>query len=152
MPRSEKRMAPRLLAAAVAGLVCFGPIDTRAAELAPGTEVNPIQQAVQRGADIFAHDQFGGVRTCGTCHADGGRAAGKLPNGAVVPSLVGAAAAFPRFAPRLQRVITLSQQFDRCITGGLEGQPPAPGSPAMVDLETYVTALSKGVVMGPQFK
>ena len=152
MPCSAKRMAPRLLTATVIGLACFGPLDTRAAEMAAGTEVNPIQQAVQRGADIFAHDQFGGVRTCETCHFNGGRAAGKLPNGEAVPSLIGAAAAFPRFAPRLQSMITLSQQLDRCIAGGLEGKPPAFGSAKMVDLETYITSLSKDVVMGQQFK
>jgi thiosulfate dehydrogenase len=145
-------MAPRLLAAAAIGLACIGPLETRAAKAAADTEVNSIQQAVQRGADIFAHDQFGGVRTCETCHFNGGRAAGRLPDGEAVPSLVGAAAAFPRFAPRLQSVITLSQQLDLCIAGGLQGKPPAPGSPELVDLETYVTSLSKGVVMGQQFK
>ncbi len=152
MSRYERRIAPRLLGAAAIALACIGPLDARAAEQAAGTETNSIQQAVQRGAEMFAHDQFGGVRTCETCHFDGGRTAGKLPNGEAVPRLVGVAATFPRFAPRLQGVITLSQQIDNCITGALQGNPPALGSPQMVDLETYVTSLSKGVVMGPQFK
>lgn len=149
MLRATKRMTPQLLAAAAIGLVCIGPLDTSAAA---GTDVNSIQQSVQRGADIFTHDRFGGVRTCEACHANGGRAAGELPNGQAVPSLVGAAAAFPRFAPRLQSVITLSQQLGLCIAGAVQGTPPPLGSPALVDLETYVTSLSKGVVMGQQFK
>jgi cytochrome c len=48
-------------------------------------------------------------------------------------------------------VITLSQQLARCITGGVQGKPPAFGSSEMVDLETYVSSLSKGAIMGQQF-
>jgi thiosulfate dehydrogenase len=151
MSRCARRVSPLLLTAAAFGLACVGPLATRAAEPAPGTEVNSIQQAVQQGADIFAHDQFGGVRTCETCHVNGGRTFGKLPDGKAIPSLVGAAAAFPRFAPRLQSMMTLSQQLARCIAGGVQGKPPALGSPELVNLETYLTSLSKGAVMGQQF-
>lgn len=144
-----------LTAAAVIGLAYAGPGGARAAD-APGADmsgpVSSLQQAVQKGADIFAHASFGGAGTCETCHSNGGRTAGKLPNGAAIPSLVGAAADFPRYAPRSQAVITLSQQMGRCITGALHGNPPPLGSPELVDLETYVTSLSKGAVMGKQFK
>jgi thiosulfate dehydrogenase len=111
-----------------------------------------MQQAVQKGADLFAHESFGGAGTCETCHLNGGRDAGKLPNGKAIPSLIGAAAAFPRYSVRTQSVITLAQQITRCIHGALKGTPPAFGSPELVDLETYITSLSKGVVMGRQFE
>jgi thiosulfate dehydrogenase len=144
-----------LAAAGVFGLACCSPLEISAAYAAEGaagsTEVNSIQQAVQKGAEIFSHDKFGGVRNCETCHVNGGRTVGTLPNGAAVPSLVGAAAAFPKYVSRLQSVITLSQQLARCITGGVQGKPPAFGSSEMVDLETYVTSLSKGAIMGQQF-
>jgi thiosulfate dehydrogenase len=116
-----------------------------------GVEVDSIQQAVKHGAEIYGHEQFGGATTCEGCHINGGRTASKLPNGAVVPSLAGAAASFPKFKPRLHNVITLSQQLVRCIAGGIQGTPPAFGSPELVDLETYVTSLSKGAIMGQQF-
>ena len=103
-------------------------------------------------ADLFAHESFGGAGTCETCHLNGGRDAGKLPNGKAIPSLIGAAAAFPRYSPRVQSVITLSQQIARCIGGALKGTPPAFGSPDLVALDTYITSLSKGVVMGRQFE
>lgn len=151
MSSRAKQAAPLLLAAAAIGLACIGPRQTRAAEPAAGAQAGSLQQAVQQGADIFAHNEFGGVRTCETCHLDGGRTAGKLPDGKPLPSLVGAAAAFPKYAPRQQSVITLSQQLGRCIAGGVQGKPPALGSPELVALETYLTSLSKGTVMGQQF-
>ncbi len=126
------------------------PIAARAAD-APAAQV-ALQQAVQKGADLFAHESFGGAGICETCHLNGGRDPGKLPNGKAIPSLVGAAAGFPRYSPRAQAVITLSQQIGGCIHNALKGTPPAPGSADMVALETYITSLSKGAVMGPQFK
>jgi cytochrome c len=50
-----------------------------------------------------------------------------------------------------QSVVTLSRQIARCIAGGAQGTPPAFGSPEMIDLEIYLTSLSKGAVMGQQF-
>nr|WP_294510524.1 cytochrome C [uncultured Rhodopila sp.] len=143
--------APSLIAACALALACVAPLRAVAAEPAVAAEVGSIQQAARQGADIFANDRFGGAATCETCHANGGRTAGKLPNGKEIPSLAGAAAAFPRFVAKRQTVVTLSQQIARCIAGGVQGTPPAFGSPEMVDLETYITSLSKGAVMGQQF-
>jgi thiosulfate dehydrogenase len=150
MSHHAKRTASTLIAAFAAGIVCIWSFGAGAAEQA-GAEISPIQKVVQQGADIFAREQFGGAGTCETCHANGGRTAGQLPNGMAIPSLVGAAAGFPRFSQRQQSVTTLAQQIRRCVAGGLQGSPPAFGSPQMVDLETYITSLSKGAVMGTQF-
>ncbi len=114
-------------------------------------KVTSMAAAVKVGQDIYMRDTFGGMRTCNTCHINGGRTPGKLPSGATIPSLVGAAAVFPRFIPGMGRVITLEQQLQKCIKGGLGGTPPAVGSVAMNDLAAYVTSLSKGQVMGSQF-
>ncbi len=140
-----------LIAACALGLACIAPLRAVAAEPAVAAEVSSIQQAVQQGAEIFANNRFGGAATCETCHVNGGRTAGKLPNGKEIPSLAGAAAAYPRFVAKRQTVVTLSQQIARCIAGGVQGTPPAFGSPEMVDLETYITSLSKGAVIGQQF-
>ena len=143
--------APSLIAACALGLASIAPLGAVAAEPVAGAEVSSIQQAVQQGSEIFANDHFGGAATCETCHVNGGRTAGKLPNGKEIPSLAGAAAAFPRFVSKRQSVVTLSQQIARCIAGGVQGTAPAFGSPEMVNLETYITSLSKGSVMGQQF-
>ena len=142
-------------AAAVIGLACAGPGAAQIADASRADMSGPVSslaQAVRKGADIFAHESFGGAGACETCHSNGGRTAGKAPNGAPIPSLVGAAADFPKYSARSQTVITLSQQMARCIAGALHGNPPAFGSPELVSLEAYLTSLSKGAVMGKQFE
>ncbi|MBX5453417.1 MAG: cytochrome C [Acidobacteriia bacterium] len=129
------------------------PFAARAADAPPSQAAQAaLQQAVQKGADLFAHESFGGAGTCETCHLNGGRDRGKLPNGKEIPSLVGAAASYPRYNPRAQSVVTLSQRISGCIRNALKGTPPPLGSPDMVALETYLTYLSKGTVMGRQFQ
>lgn len=129
------------------------------ASAAVNTTVTSMAQAEQQGARIFASDSFNGKRmfkgqpaTCDSCHTNGGRGPGALPNGHPIPSLMGAAAQFPRFIPGKRKVITLQEQLAHCIRGGLQGTPPAFNSPQMVDLEVYLDSLSKGSVMGKQFK
>jgi thiosulfate dehydrogenase len=145
----QARLAAFVAVAGACGLAA-APLAARAADPAQSA-VSPLQQAVQHGADLFVHESFGGSGNCQTCHLDGGRGPGKLPNGTAIPSLVGAAAGFPRYSARSHEIVTLSQQLSKCIAGALHGTPPASASPAMVDLETYVTSLSKGAVMGQQF-
>ncbi len=117
-----------------------------------------LDEAVQQGAQIFASDSFGGKQmfrgqpaTCASCHSNNGKTEGVMPDGTRLPSLVGAAAAFPKFSPEKHEVITLEQQVMDCITGGLQGEPPTYNDPRVVDLITYLTSLSKGSVMGKQF-
>lgn len=127
-------------------------VGTPSARAATPGQATSLAQAVTQGRRIFDHDKFGGVRTCSACHINGGTTLGRLPNGTKIPSLMGVAAQFPRFNPKQHRVITLEQQLAHCIRGGLKGKPPAYDSPQMSDLATYLTSLSKGAVMGKQFK
>ncbi len=117
-----------------------------------------LDEAVQQGAQIFASDRFGGKQmfrsqpaTCASCHSNNGKTEGAMPDGNRLPSLVGAAAAFPKFSPEKHEVITLEEQVMDCITGGLQGEPPTYNDPRIVDLIAYLTSLSKGSVMGKQF-
>ncbi|MGC8527461.1 cytochrome C [Acidiphilium sp.] len=139
---------PRLVGTA---LLAFGlGLGTAAAAgLAPATSPD---QAAAEGLHIFNHDQFGGVRTCSSCHVNGGTTAGHLPGGAKIPSLEGVAAQFPKYNGHAHRVVTLEQQLVHCIRGGLQGKPPGASSPQMTDLIAYLTKLSKGAKMGQQFK
>ncbi len=122
----------------------------RAADQVPG-QVNSMQDAVSQGAALFTHAHFGGTGTCETCHKEAGLAGSTLPDGTPVPALTGAAAEFPKYIPRAHQVITLTMQLMSCVAGGMQGKPPAFGSPELVNLETYVTSLSKGATMGKQF-
>lgn len=117
-----------------------------------------LADAARLGEHIFASDTFGGKRmfngqpaTCASCHLNNGKSQGRLPNGARFPSLVGAAAGFPKFNARRHEVVTLEGQVTNCVKGGLQGTPPAADSPEMANLITYLTSLSKGAVMGHQF-
>ena len=128
---------PRLAACAAAILALSA--------AAAGAADDPLAQAVTRGADLFAHETFGGGgRTCETCHVGGGKAPGLLPGGRQLPSLVNAAAIFPRFSRGAGAVVTLEGQIRQCIHGGLGGTPPAAGSPDLVALAAYLGSIAHG--------
>jgi cytochrome c len=132
-----------------------GLIGTAALSSAQAASMKPalsLAQVAAQGEHLFNHDKFGGVRTCSSCHVNGGTTMGQLPNGAKIPSLMGVAAQFPRYNPAHHQVVTLEQQLAHCITGGLQGKAPPANSPQMTALVTYLTKLSKGAVMGQQFK
>lgn len=142
------------IAISTLGVVCFGVMGTAAfpaAYAANLPSVRSLGQAAMQGERIFNKDKFGGVRTCSSCHTNGGTTMGHLPNGTKIPSLMGVAAEFPRYNPAAHHVVTLEQQLVHCITGGLKGKAPAVNSPQMTDLVTYLTKLSKGAIMGKQF-
>ncbi len=104
-----------------------------------------LDKAVQDGKALFAHETFwGNGKTCESCHAGGGLAEGKLPNGKTMPSLSNAAAIFPLFREKSNKVITLSDQVRSCVEGGLGGTPPDYGSDQLTSLVAYLTSLSQG--------
>ena len=104
----------------------------------------PLEMAVATGAHLFATATFGGNgRTCETCHKDGGKAPGQLGE-RKLPSLLNAAAIYPRFSPDAGKVITLEGQLRSCIKGGLAGTPPEPGSPDLVAIASYLGSIAKG--------
>ena len=132
----------------VAGMIALGLATTAFASPASVA----LSQAVKEGAHIFNTDSFGGHEpsfhgqhtTCSSCHIDGGRVMGRLPNGKRIPSLVNAAAIFPRYNPKLHKVITLETQIRHCVANGLMGHPPAYGSQTMADLVSYLGSLAHG--------
>ncbi len=104
-----------------------------------------LAAAVTKGASLFAHETFGGNgKTCETCHVGGGKAPGMLPNGHALPSLVNAAAIFPRFSRGAGKVVTLDGQIRQCIHGGLGATPPESGSPEIVALAAYLGSIAHG--------
>lgn len=105
----------------------------------------PLEKAIQGGKALFIHETFGGNgMTCQSCHAAGGVGPGKLPGGAAIPSLSNAAAIFPRFNQKANKVVTLEDQLRHCIAGGLQGKPPAYGSEQLTQLVSYVSSLAQG--------
>lgn len=108
---------------------------------------SPLEIAVAKGAHLFAAATFGGNgRTCESCHQDGGKAPGQLGN-RKLPSLLNAAAIYPRFSPGADRVVTLEGQVQQCIKGGLAGTPPELGSADLVSITAYLGSIAKGQPM-----
>ncbi len=127
-------------------------------------KVSSLEQAAAQGAQVFANDTFGTrqtwvppnafnshLMTCAACHTDGGRPEGSTPAGQPIPSLIGAAARYPKFKGKKREVYTLERQIVHCVRAGILGKPPAYDSPEMVDLVAYLTQLSRGATMGTQF-
>lgn len=128
----------RILAAA------FGAaLQLTAAQSACAAET-PLETAVAKGAQLFATATFGGNgRTCESCHAGGGKAPGQVGD-RKLPSLLNAAAIYPRFSRGAGQVITLEGQVQSCIKGGLAGTPPELGSSDLVAITAYLGSIAKG--------
>ena len=102
-----------------------------------------LESAIARGEYSFTHNMFGGGgKVCASCHIAGGKEPGKLPNGKEIPSLMNAAAIFPRI--RNGRVMTLSDQIRSCVENALKGSPPEYGGDELNYLTSYITPLAQG--------
>ena len=164
-------IATSTLATALLGTALVIGAGTASAATAPAgkftatAKVSSIDEAADQGAQIFANDTFGSkqtwvppnafsshVMTCAACHTDGGKSEGTTPAGAHLPSLIGAAAKYPKFKGKKHAVYTLERQIVHCVRAGIMGNPPGYNSPEMIDLVAYLTQLSKGATMGQQFK
>ena len=144
-------MKNKTVIAVAAVCACLGALPAHAA-----SKQQTFAAAVAAGKHIFLTDSFGsherihGMKmTCDTCHINGGRTMGRLPNGKRFPSLINAAAIFPRYNPRAHTVITLETQIRSCVRNGLMGQPPAYGSKTMTDLVSYLASIARGQRVDP---
>lgn len=125
----------------------------------------PLSQAIAKGEWIFNHDSFGshvqpvlsagalfanpGLKTtrfmtCDSCHINGGKTRGLLPNGRRISSLRNAVAVFPRYSGAVHRVVTLASQIQRCVTSGIHGRAPRASGQTMTDLISYLTYIAHG--------
>lgn len=79
----------------------------------------------------------GNALSCGSCHLDAGR-------NLKAASFVGVATAYPAYAPREKRVITLEDRVLNCFMRSCNGTRPPLGSEVSVALTAYITWLSEG--------
>ncbi|HQU15964.1 MAG: hypothetical protein B7Z66_07830 [Chromatiales bacterium 21-64-14] len=110
-----------------------------------GPEAPALRAAIHDGAKLFAAPSLGSNgRSCQSCHLNGGKGAGILPNGKRIPSLRNAAAIFPRYSGKAGKVRTMTMQVNHCIQGGLGGMPLDYDSSKMVALDSYLNSLATG--------
>jgi len=79
----------------------------------------------------------GNALTCSSCHLN----AGTVPHAA---SFLGTATAYPAWAPREKRVITLEDRVLNCFMRSQNGIRPPKGSKVSIAITAYITWLSTG--------
>lgn len=111
------------------------------------------QSSLKHGEELFASASLGtNGFSCSTCHPGGTTTGGKVPMGKMqmaIPSLVGAAATFPKFKPGNDAVITLAEMNNNCVVMFMKGQPISLGTKDARDLAAYITSLSKNQSLMP---
>lgn len=113
--------------------------------------------AIAHGKELFESQSALGVngQACASCHpgggTTGGMAATPMPSEATgkpyqlpIPSLIGAAAAFPKFKVPNNAVITLGDMANNCIMMFMMAKPLNPMSGEFKNLSAYLTSLSDG--------
>lgn len=135
-------------------------MEKRMAEMKPDT----LLASIKRGAVLFNDTKLGGNPTglsCASCHPRGrttGGAAEMEWKGETmrlrIPTLVGAAATFPKPIGPMRVVSPVSGQNNMCIISFLKGRPLDLNSREATDLEAYVYSWSNGkrIEMGGKMK
>lgn len=100
-----------------------------------------LGQDIQKGEALFmGHSLSPTGLSCDSCHVGGGTLT-TYQNGIIVPSLLGAAAGFPKVVNG--QVKTLDGQINHCIKS-MGGKPLSVSDPRLVDLNLYLHWLSSG--------
>ena len=100
-----------------------------------------LGQQIIRGESLFMNSGLApSGRTCETCHLEGGTIT-TYQNGMVIPSLLGAAAAFPRVENH--QVVTLDDQINHCLSS-MGGRALPQKDSRLAALNLYLHWLSSG--------
>ncbi|MFQ5512329.1 MAG: c-type cytochrome [Candidatus Krumholzibacteriia bacterium] len=111
-------------------------------------------EALAMGKKLFRDERLGSNgQSCESCHPGGTTTGGEAeiakkmghgPYRLPIPSLVGAAARFPRFKVPNDEVITLEMMNNNCIRMFMKGKRLPLNSPESFYLAQYISSLSNG--------
>ncbi len=111
-------------------------------------------QAMELGENLFNDASLGtNGQACSSCHPGGGTTGGEAeiakkmghgPYRLPIPSLIGAAARFPKYKVPNDDVITLPMMNNNCIRMFMKGKRLPLNSPESYYLAKYVTSFSNG--------
>ena len=133
----------------------MGSMDAMRTKL-PQAMMTKQKSSVAHGKELFNSKKLSAnSRACATCHPGGGTTGGTVttpmksaltgkPYDLPVPSLVGAAATFPKFKVPNDTVITLSEMSNNCVMMFMAAKPLPLNSQESRDLNAYLTSLSNG--------
>ena len=117
--------------------------------------------SVEHGRELFNSTKLStNGQSCSSCHPGGGTTGGTVQTpmkseltgkayDLPVPSLVGAAATFPKFKVPNDRVITLPEMSNNCVMMFMAAQPLPLDSEESVALTAYLTSLSADEKLEP---
>lgn len=127
------------------------PADAAAAAAAAASKE---AEALRIGKELFNDPNLGRkALACNSCHPAGGTTGGEAeiqkrmghgPYRLPIPSLIGAAARFPKYKVPQDGVITLAQMNNNCLRMFMDGKRLPLDSPESSYLAAYVTSLSEG--------
>jgi len=118
-------------------------------------------EVLAKGEKLFNDPKLGGASkgiSCASCHPQGGTTGGKAeipkmhgygPFQIPIPSLIGAAASFPKFKAPNADIITISQMNNNCTAMFVGGKRLSLNGEESHALTLYVTNLSKGIQIEP---
>jgi len=127
----------------------------------PPSMMKKQKSSVEEGKKLFNDTKLSANgQACASCHPGGGTTGGTVqtpmeseltgkPYEIPVPSLVGAAATFPKFKVPNDEVITISQMANNCIMMFMASKPLPIASHEMVQLTSYLHTLSEGEAVEP---
>lgn len=130
-------------------------------QVLPKAMMGSQQGTVEKGKELFNSTKLStNGQSCNSCHPGGGTTGGMVqtpmkseltgkPYDLPVPSLVGAAATFPKFKVPNGRVVGLREMNNNCVMMFLGAKPLPLGSEEAIALADYVTTLSKGEEVDP---
>lgn len=109
----------------------------------PALPLGPLGEAIQLGRTLVEQtanhpstkEYVGNALNCTSCHLKNGTD----PKAA---TFIGVATAYPAWAPREQRVITLEDRILNCFMRSCNGTRPPLGSKVSVSIAAYITWLS----------
>jgi len=127
----------------------------------PQAMMSKQKKQVAYGKELFVSTKLGtNGQSCSSCHPGGGTTGGTVntpmkseltgkPYELPVPSLIGAAATFPKFKVPNDRVISVQEMSNNCIMMFMAAQPLPLDSAQSQALLTYLTSLSEGDPVEP---
>lgn len=123
-------------------------VSTTESEYPPGTlgEVVRLGEELVRSTSThpLSRPFVGNQLNCTSCHLDAG-------THQEAASFIGVAAAYPAFAPRENKVITLEDRILNCFSRSQNGKRPPNGGEVSTAIAAYITWLSRGtpIAMNP---
>ena len=145
-----KRLIALGLLVIIAGSVALVPAQEKKDEMAKMDPATELAKSVERGFALFNDKKLGtSGKTCNDCHAGGGAQDSKMGD-MTIKAFNNLAASYPKFFMMDERVMTLDQVVNFCVTTPLEGEPLAWDDQRLTDLVAYCASVKPAKPSKPE--